>query len=340
MRLRFVALLALACTALFTFAATASTAVFQDGGKLTGASEMGAGQFGSSIAISEDGNTAAVGGPIDNSNVGAVWIFTRSGGAWSAQGTKLVATDETGAGAFGTSVALSSDGNTLLVGGQMDNSGVGAVWSFTRSGTTWTQEGSKVTPSDEGNNNGGGRFGSAVALSSNGALAVIGASRDFTGISNTGAAWEFTHSGTTWTQQGTKFTGSGGTAAFLLFGGAIALSSDGTTALIGGKADGNGPGAAWVFTQSGGAFTQQGAKLTPSNATGTTSHFGSSVSLTGDGNTALIGGLGDNGNSVRPGRSPARARRGRKPRSSSRATSPAPRRSAARSSSRATGRQR
>jgi len=45
---------------------------------------------GSSVALSADGNTAIVGGPLDNSGVGAAWVFTQSGGAWTQQGSKLV----------------------------------------------------------------------------------------------------------------------------------------------------------------------------------------------------------------------------------------------------------
>ena len=66
-------------------------------------------------------------------------MFTRSGTTSTQQTTtKLTATDESGNAYFGNSVALSSDGNTALIGGDADNSNVGAAWVFTRSGTTWT----------------------------------------------------------------------------------------------------------------------------------------------------------------------------------------------------------
>ena len=61
-------------------------------------------------------------------------MFTRSGGTWTQQGSKLTASDESGPGSFGISVALSSDGNTALVGGPGDNNDVGAAWVFTGSG--------------------------------------------------------------------------------------------------------------------------------------------------------------------------------------------------------------
>jgi hypothetical protein len=91
-----------------------------------------------------DGNTAIVGGGADNGNVGAAWVYTRSGGVWNQQ-AKLVGTGAVGPNVDqGYSVALSSDGNTAIIGGRGDNNGVGAAWVFTRSGGVWTQQGSKL----------------------------------------------------------------------------------------------------------------------------------------------------------------------------------------------------
>jgi hypothetical protein len=111
-------------------------------------------------------------------------VFTRSGSTWTQQGPKLTGAEEVGAGRFGSSVALSSDGNTALIGGSNDN-GVGAAWTFTRSGTTWTQQCGKLTGAGEVGN---GLFGHGVALSSPGTTALIGGGADNGGI---GAAWVF-----------------------------------------------------------------------------------------------------------------------------------------------------
>src|SRR5205085_4820197 len=86
------------------------------------------------------------------------------------QGGKLTPNDETGAGAFGKAVALSGDGNTALVGGSGDNSSVGAAWVFVRSGGTWSQQGGKLTASDE---TGQAAFGESVAMSGDGNIALI-----------------------------------------------------------------------------------------------------------------------------------------------------------------------
>jgi hypothetical protein len=260
--------------------------LIQHGEKLTGSGEVGDGLFGSSVALSSDANTALIGAPFDNGSVGAAWVFTRSGSTWTQQSEKLTGGNESGRGAFGSSVALSGDGNTAVIGGPVDSRGVGAAWVFTRSGSTWTQQGEKLTGNGEIGN---GAFGSSVALSSDGYTALIGGPFD---SSNVGGTWMFTRSGSTWTQQGEKLTGSGeiGEGGF---GFSVALSSDGDTALIGGEGDNSSVGAAWMFTRSGSTWTQQGEKLTGSGEIGE-GGFGFSVALSSDGDTALIGGEGDN----------------------------------------------
>src|SRR5439155_1690106 len=139
----------------------------------------------------------------------------------------------------------------------------GAVWVFTRSGSTWTQQ-AKLTGSGEVNlphpYSMGGEFGSSVALSGDGSTALIGGPGDNEGV---GAAWVFTRTGSTWTQQGPKLTVEH--RNIRLFGDSVALSSDGSTALISARevcdihpgGCGN-YGAVWAFTRSGSTWTQQG----------------------------------------------------------------------------------
>jgi hypothetical protein len=259
---------------------------FQQGEPLSGSGERGPGSFGSSVALSADGSTALIGGYSDGASAGAAWVFTRSGSTWKQQGEKLTGSGEVGESDFGSSVALSSDGNTAIIGGPRDNEGAGAAWVFTRSGSTWTQQGEKLTGSGEV---GKGDFGDCVALSSDGSTALIGGLSD---ANDLGAVWVFTHSGSMWTQQDGKLTGSGEVGEGT-FGSSVALSSDGSTALVGGYSDNERAGAAWVFTRSGSAWTQQGQKLTGRGEIGA-GYFGISAALSSDGNTALIGGDSDN----------------------------------------------
>jgi len=139
-------------------------------------------------ATGEDSSATVIGGSeTDNSatNSGAVYVFTRSVATWTQQA--YVKASNTDAGdQFGISVALSGDGNALAVGAsleasaatgiggnQADNTAAdaGAVYVFTRSIATWTQQ-AYVKASNTG---AGDQFGSSVALSGDGATLAVGA---------------------------------------------------------------------------------------------------------------------------------------------------------------------
>ena len=131
--------------------------------------------------------------------------------------------------------------------------------------------------------------GSSVSLSSDGNTAIVGGRGDNNGQ---GAAWVYTLSGSGWTQQGPKLVGTGREWSRAIA--SLVLFADGKTAIVGGPADSNGQGAAWVYTRSGGVWTRQGNKLVGAGASGAAQQ-GSSVSVSSDGGTAIVGGLDDNG---------------------------------------------
>ncbi len=154
---------------------------------------------------------------------GAVYVFTRTGTTWSQQA--YVKASNTGANdLFGCSVALSADGSTLAVGAYGEDSAAtgingdqtsnaaadsGAVYVFTRTGTTWSQQ-AYVKASNTG---AGDYFGISVALSADGSTLAVGALHEdsaATGINgdqtsnaaaSSGAVYVFTRTGTTWSQQ-------------------------------------------------------------------------------------------------------------------------------------------
>ena len=158
--------------------------LIQQGSKLVGTGAAGAAYQGYSVAVSADGTTAIVGGYGDNSYAGAAWVYTLSGGAWSQQGSKLVGTGAVGAGRQGRAVAISADGATAIVVAPYDNFNTGAAWVYTRSGGAWSQQGSKLV--------GMGAVGAAnqgaVAISADGNTAIVGGAYD---NSKAGAAWVF-----------------------------------------------------------------------------------------------------------------------------------------------------
>jgi uncharacterized repeat protein (TIGR01451 family) len=242
---------------------------------------------GNSVAISADGNTVLVGAGSDDYNesgaVGAAWVWTRTGGVWSQQGPKLIGSGAAGLAFQGESVALSADGNTALIGGSHDNSGVGAAWVFTRSGGVWTQQGVKLAGSGAPRSQ-----GSSVSLSSDGNTAMVGGFSLF----EAGAAWIWTRSGGVWTQQGSPLIGTGGVGSAGT-GASVSLSSDGNTAAVGGYTDNNSAGAVWIWTRNGEIWTQQGTKLvSPESAN---AQQGRGLAISADGNLLIVGGPNDLG---------------------------------------------
>jgi len=272
--------------------------------------------FGYSVSLS--GDTLAVGAFREGDDSGAVYVFTRSGTTWTQQAYIKASNAEAG-DEFGISISLSGD--TLAVGAfnesssatgidgdQEDNSALysGAVYVFTRSGTTWTQqEYIKASNTDARD-----RFGYSVSLSED-TLAVGAYQEDSraTGIdgdqaddsaSDSGAVYVFTRSGTDWTQQ--AYLKASNTEAWDYFGYSVSLSGDtlsvgapqesgSATGIDGDDADNSAwaSGATYVFTRSGTTWTQQ-AYIKASN-TGQLDTFGTTLFLSGD--TLAVGAPGE-----------------------------------------------
>jgi len=271
-----------------TLAAPVAAQLVQQGAKLTAADGSLPSYFGSSVAVSADGNTIIVGGYMDDANVGAAWVFTRSNGVWTQQGLKLVGSAGQGVDYQGIRVGLSADGNTAIVGGDGDAGGVGAAWIFTRSGGKWSQQGPKLVATDTVGAM--PQQGFSVALSGDGNTAIVGGYPDNNFI---GAAWVWTRSGGIWKEQAKLFS-IDFAGAYSGQGSDVALSADGNTALVGAWLDNNNAGAAFVFTRDAtGVWSQQGPKLFGSGAQGAAQQ-GWSVALSADGNTALVDGAADN----------------------------------------------
>lgn len=295
-------------------------------------------RFGWTVALSDDGNTLAVGAPgessgspgingvqNDNSTTfsGAVYVFTRAGATWS-QEAYIKASDPVAVDAFGSGLlALSSDGNTLAVASeQEDSAGVGvgasqagtgspasgAVYVFTRAASVWTQQ----VYIKSSNSNAGDVFGYAGALSGDGNTLVVGAlfeASNALGIngnqadnsaSNSGAAYVFVRSGMVWTQQAYIKASNARSGSF--FGSSAALSHDGNTLVVGAHGETscstgiNGDqantacmaiGAAYAFTRAGVTWTQE-AYIKPAYAA-PNEQFGQSVSISSDGNRIGVG---------------------------------------------------
>ena len=260
--------------------------------KLTASDGAAIAWFGRSVSISGDtivvGASGASGGDDDNgTDSGSAYVFTRTGTSWSEQ-AKLTASDGAAGDRFGVSVAIAGD--TIVVGAHWnDDNGdaSGSAYIYAHTGTTWSEQ-AKLTASDGA---AGDQFGIVVAIAN--ATIVVGAWRDDTvNGGNSGSAYVFTHTGTTWTEQA-KLTASDGAEIDYYFGISVAIA--GGTIVVGASADidvGTGIGSAYVYMQTGTTWTEQ-AKLTATDM-GIGDWFGGSVAIAGD--TIVVGARGDNVN--------------------------------------------
>jgi len=254
-----------------------SGAVWSTGSAL--AAPIGAVSFGTSVAASMDGSTALVGDPggadLNPSLTGTATTFSTNGASWNL-GTQ-VAGGATNANSFGTSLAMSSDGSTVIEGDPAVIGGAASVFTYNGSALS---PGTALAPPA-----GAVSFGTSVALSANGRVALVGDPGSFNSSTGTGGtATVYTFNGTSWSAGTPLPPPNTDTDTATDFGTSVALSANGTTALVGDPQGGTGTGAATVFTFNGFSWSA-GTQLT---APATTFDFGTAVALSADASTALV----------------------------------------------------
>jgi hypothetical protein len=298
--------------------------------------------FGRTVALSADGTTMVVGAPGESSgamgvngnqgdmtetSAGAAYVFVRAGTTWSQQ-AYVKASNPQASAQFGTSVALSADGNTLAIGASSESSAAmgingmgndttmtaaGAAYVFVRTGATWAQ----TTYVKASNTAAQANFGFSIVLSADGTTLVVGArseATNLTGINGdtqdagsayqSGAAYVFALAGGAWSQQ--AYVKASDTAPGAEFGYALGLSTNGDMLVVGapfekGSATGidgsqspattANAGAVYAFTRSGGTWSQ--AHYIKASNTGAQQEFGTSVALSPDGLTLAVGAPGE-----------------------------------------------
>jgi hypothetical protein len=299
-------------------------------------------RFGFSIGLSADGSTLAVGAIAEDSGAkgingdqndnsqassGAVYVFSRSGTDWSQQ-AYIKASNTDANDLFGYSVGLSADGNTLAasaydedgsartINGPQDKMrrGAGAIYVFTRTGTTWAQQaylkasnaetgdslGYSLAISQDGNTIAGGAADEDCMLPGVFAGAAVVCDKDQPEDNSSGAVYVFVRDGTTWTQQ--AFIKSSHPGKEDWFGSRLTLSGDGNTLAVGAQVEDGGSkgingkqddesaedaGAIYFFTRSGTTWTQK-AYVKASNADAY-DEFGSAMALSKDGKLMAVG---------------------------------------------------
>ena len=313
-------------------------------------------KFGVSVALNDDGTTLAVGAylednaatgvennnehGVDNTianNAGAVYIFTNDSGTWE-QSTYLKASNVGASDEFGYSLALNGDATVLAVGAYQEDNGAtgvitdgsettdtttgatasGAVYLFTKSGTTWSQTAYVKAANTEKND----RFGRSLTLSDDGHTLAVGAQNEENGASgitnssvvaedgekiDSGAVYVFSDNCATcssvWSQ--TAYIKASNTGVEDEFGRSLSLNDDGTVLAVGAYLEDNGAtgvitdgsevadsttatdsGAVYLFENDGSNWAQT-AYIKASN-TDDSDGFGYHIALSGDGNSLVI----------------------------------------------------
>lgn len=213
----------------------------EEGSRKFPSDSLGSAYFGTSIRLTDAADAFVAGGPGDNGDIGAFWVFVRNQNSWAQTGLKHIPNGYTGAPRFGFSVAFSgTEGNTLAVGGPGDDADAGAVWMYVRNGNNLAQQGKKLVAS---NAVGKALQGFSVRISDNGRTLLVGAPSD---DSSKGAAFTWTRNELlTWEQTG-KLVGTGNSGPSEQ-GYSVALSRDGVLGVVGGRNDDGGKGAVWTY---------------------------------------------------------------------------------------------
>ena len=179
--------------------------------------------------MSADGNTVIIGAPLNDgtgTDSGHARIFQFDGTDWTQLGNDI--DGETAGDVAGGAVAISADGNTVIIGARNNDgngSSSGHARVFQLDGTDWTQLGTDIDGETAGD-----VAGDAVAVAADGNTVIIGAPlNDGTGT-DAGHARIFQFDGTDWTQLGSDIDGE---ARFDESGDAVAIAADGNTVIIG-----------------------------------------------------------------------------------------------------------
>ncbi|AUP79443.1 T9SS type A sorting domain-containing protein [Flavivirga eckloniae] len=253
-------------------------------GNLVG--EKAGDEFGFSVSLSSDGSTIAIGSTNSEGGsdfAGHVSVYQNVSGSWNKLGSNINGAAE--GDASGWSVSLSSNGSTVAVGspyhdGSNRNSGHVRVFDF--NGSNWQQKGTDIFSDGLLES----VAGTSVSLSSNGSIVAVGAPYYNSNGANSGRVRIYEYTSSTWTPLGLPIDGE---SANSFLGAKVSLSSDGSTLTIGSPGNpvnGFNSGQVSIYKNTSGTWTKFGNSL---NGKASGDLFGSSLSISSDGSTLVIG---------------------------------------------------
>ena len=275
---------------LIAFLSNVSKAQTQLGADIDG--EAAGDWCGSSVSMSADGKTVAIGSPNNGGNeikAGHVRVYKYVSGAWTQLGADI---DGEAANDYsGFSVSLSADGSIVAIGAysndgkDIDGINGGHVRIFKYTAGVWTQLGSDI--------DGEAAFdqsGLSVSLSADGSIVAIGASFNNGNGQNAGHVRIYKFASGLWTQLGEDINGE---ELNVYSGRSVSLSADGSIVAIGTPYNNSkalNDGQVRIFKYDAGAWIQLGNDI---NGKAESDFLGSSVSLSADGSTVAASGIFD-----------------------------------------------
>jgi sugar lactone lactonase YvrE len=254
-------------------------------------------EFGSAVAVSEDGSILAVGAAYNDgggASAGHVRVYQYASSSWSQLGVDI--DGETAQDRSGTSISLSNDGSILAIGARLNDGGgtnFGHVRVYKYASSSWSQLGSDID--GEAVND---YSGECVSLSGDGTIVAISAKDNDGGGSNAGHVRVYQYTSGSWSQLGNDIDGE---AAYDKSGFSISLSDDGTILAVGAYFnDGGGANAGHVrvYQYASSSWSQLGSDI-DGEAAGDLS--GCSVSLSDDGTILAVGAYKNDGGGVDAG---------------------------------------
>ncbi len=245
-------------------------------------------ESGTRVAMSSDGSTVIVTAPkgvTGGNTTGQIVAYYNSGSGWAKRGSTLYGDSDTDL--FGQSVSVNIDGTVFVVGHPNDDqhgvdSGMATIYKYDTSTSDWATFGETRWGSTAGD-----AFGTSVAVSGSGNIFAAGSPLEDTNGTSAGKVNIYKYNGTNWIDVGSSILGA---AAGEQFGYSIALNDEGDEiaiaapyATVGGNAE---AGTVRVYEYNGSAWVLKGAAI---SGTAAGQHFGSSISMSADGRSLVVG---------------------------------------------------
>ena len=240
---------------------------------------------GYSISLSSDGSIIAIGAPFNYGgeyHSGHVRVYKNNNGDWEQIGNDI--NGEGNSDQSGYSVSLSSDGNIIAIGAPFNNGNgqdSGHVRVYKNNNGDWEQIGNDIDGEFMGNES-----GSSISLSSNGNIIAIGAIKNDGNGSESGHVRVFMNNNGNWQQVGLDINGE---ISRDFSGRSVSLSSNGNIVAIGSPGNdvnNQDSGLIRIYQNINNNWEKIGNNINGDNFL---DYFGTSVSLSSNGNTVIIG---------------------------------------------------